>query len=360
MTSSRLIGLGLVLALFPGGAFAQVDKAEQALQDLEYPNALKALEVARKQPGNDRATTLRITELQAIVLATMGQEAKALKAFQVLFSLAPDFKLSGNHPPRVTTVLYEARGWLDANKPLSARQLPGVAKEGLITELQVELINDPLKLVKELRFHLLVEGKASEVKVPATGALVTAPANVQRLSWWVELLGEKEAVLKELASATSPRLEAAAPLPVAVKAKEPELKAEPRPEPVVEEKAPEISEWVEPARPLSGTRVGAIALMGGGVAAAGVGIVFGVLANGTRAKVTSATLDATGRVVGLTQKEALALDAQQRTEATLANVLIISGAALAAGGVTLFLLSREEATVALAPSAGGLSLTGTF
>lgn len=361
MTSSRLIGLGLVLALFPGGALAQVDKAEQALQDLEYPNALKALEVARKQPGNDRATTLRITELQAIVLATMGQEAKALKAFQVLFSLAPDFKLSGNHPPRVTTVLYEARGWLDANKPLSARQLPGVAKEGLITELQVELINDPLKLVKELRFHLLVEGKTSELKVPVTGALVKAPANGQRLSWWVELLGEKEAVLQELASATSPRLEAAAPLPVAVKAKEPELKAEPPPpEPVAEEKAPEISEWVEPARPLSGKRVGAIALMGGGVAAAGVGIVFGVLANGTRAQVTSATLDATGRVVGLTQKEALALDAQQRTEATLANVLIISGAALAAGGVTLFLVSREEATVALVPAAGGVSLTGTF
>ena len=182
------------------------------------------------------------------------------------------------------------------------------------------------------------------------------------------LLGEKKAVLKELASAASPRIEAAAPLPVAVKPKETpkpaELKPAPQPEPVVEapveDQEPAISEWVEPARPMAGKKVASIALMGGGVVVAGLGIVFGAVSNGTRAKVTGATTDATGRVTGLTQKEALALDAQQRTEATLANVFIISGAALAAGGVTLFILSREDTTVTLVPAAGGVSVAGTF
>ncbi len=93
--------LGLLCALLPSLTFAQVEKAEKAVRDLEYPEALKALEVARKQVGNDKATTLRIYELQAITLATLGQDAKALKAFQVVFSLVPEFKLSGNFPSLV-------------------------------------------------------------------------------------------------------------------------------------------------------------------------------------------------------------------------------------------------------------------
>jgi hypothetical protein len=362
----RTILVLAVLGALP--AVAQVDKAEKALRDLECPAALKALDAASKQVGNDRATTLRIYELQAITLATMGQDAKALKAFQALFSLSPDFKLTGNHPPRVTTAFYEARGWLDQSKALDAKQLPSVTKDGLVTQLKVELINDPLKLIKEVRFSVLVEGgKVSDVDVPVTGLTVTAPASVPRLSWWATLLGEKKAALKELSSASSPRIEAAAPLPVAVKPKveepKPDLKPQPKVEPVVEapeEKAAEISAWEEPAKPMSGKRVASIALMGGGAAVAGLGIVFGVISNGTKAKVTGAATDASGRVTGLTQKDALALDAQQRTEASLANVFIISGAALAAGGVTLLILSLDDTKVSLVPAAGGVGLVGAF
>lgn len=388
-----MVVLGLLV--LPALAFAQVEKAEKALRELEYPEALKALEVARKQPGNDRATTLRIYELQGVVLATMGKEAQALKAFQALFSLVPDFKLSGNHPPRVTTVFYEARGWLDQHQAIAARQLPAKTQDGLVKQLQVELANDPLKLVKEIRFGVLADGKTTEVDVPVTGQLITVPQSVQRLSWWAVLLGEKKAQLKELSSASSPRIEAAAPLPVAVKPKEepkPELKPQPKPEPVAEakpektpeknadaekstekdadkiteksaEKTGELTEWSEPpppATPMSGKRIASIALLGGGAVAAGVGVAFGVISNGTRAQVTSAETDSAGRVIGLTQKDALALDAQQRTQATVANVLMISGAALAAGGVTLLILSLGDTQVALVPAAGGVSVAGSF
>ena len=354
VTNSRP-ALALFCALLPAVAFAQVDKAEAALRDLEYPDALKALETAKKQVGNDRATTIRINELTAICLATMGQDAKALKAFEVVLSLAPDFKLVGNHPPRVTTVFYEARSWLDSNHALEARQLPAVTKDGLVTELKVAVVNDPLKLIKEVKFAVLADGKVSEVRVPVTGPTVIGPAHVQRLSWWAVLLGEKESVLKELASAASPRIEAAAPLPVAVK-----------PEPVVvaavvpEEQTPVITEWVEPARPMPAKRIASFALMGGGAAVAGLGIVFGAMSAGTKAKVTGAATDSSGRVTGLTQRDALALDAQQRTEASLANVFIITGVALAAGGATLLIFSLNDTQVALVPTAGGMGVVGTF
>ncbi len=351
---------GLLCALLPSLTFAQVEKAEKAVRDLEYPEALKALEVARKQVGNDRATTLRIYELQAVTLATLGQDAKALKAFQVVFSLVPDFELSGNFPPRVTTVFYEARSWVDQNKPIVARQLPAVTGGGLVTQLRVEVANDRLKLIKEVRFHLISDGKTSAVDVPFTSGTVVAPASVQRLSWWAELLGERKAVLKELSSASSPRIEAAAPLPMKPK---PDLKPQSKPEPVaqaVPETTQELTAWEEPAAPMPGKRVASFVLMGGGVAVAGLGIVFGAVSNGTKLKVTGAATDSSGRVIGLTQKDALVLDAQQRSEASLANVFIISGAALAAGGVTLFILSLNDTKVALVPAAGGVRVVGSF
>jgi hypothetical protein len=358
-----LLSFSLVAAAQPQ---AQLEQAEKAVRELEYSTALKLLDGLRKTGNTDRATTVRVAELTAITLATLGQDTKALKAFQVVLSLEPDFKLQGSYPPRVTTAFYEARGWVDANKALEAKQLPTAPKNGVLPELQVELINDPLKLVKEVRFFVLVDGKLTTTDVAVTGAKVSAPVNLPRVAWWAALLGEQKAVLAELGSPNAARTEAAPPLPVAAnKPKPDELKPRPEPMPVVEparDEAP-IGAWETPepaAAPMNGKRVAAIGLVAGAAVVAGVGIGFGVMANGTKAKVSGATTDADGRITGLTQREALVLDAQQRTQATIANVLIISGAALAAGGVTLFILSRDEATVALVPAGAGLGVVGTF
>lgn len=359
---SRALALGLVIALHATAALAQVDRAEQALRELEYAAALKALEAARRQVGNSRATTVRILELQAVTLATMGQDARALKAFQQLLCLVPDYQLAGNHPPRVSTALYEARGWLDANRALTAQALPATKSADGVSEVQVEVTNDPLKLVKELRFHLEVDGVESVRDVALAGARALAPVSGRKVAWWAELLGEKKAVLLAVGSAAAPRLdEVPAPKPVAKTAKA----GEPTPPPPaverVEEK-PVISEWSAPApsRPMPTGRIAGLAVAGAGVVAAGAGLAFGAMAQGTKAQVTSAQTDAAGRITSLTQAQALALDAQQRTQATLANVFIISGAALAAGGVTLFLISRDDAQVALSPAPGGAVVRGRF
>ena len=41
-------------------------------------------------------------------------------------------------------------------------------------------------------------------------------------------------------------------------------------------------------------------------------------------------------------------------------MFIITGAALAAGGVTLFVVSLNDTSVALLPAAGGVSVAGSF
>jgi hypothetical protein len=324
---------------------------------------------------------LRLYELQGVTLATLGQEAKALKAFQTLLTLTPDFRLSGKYPPKVTTVFFEARSWIESKKALAARGGGSVITPGSVKEVKVELSNDPLKLAKEVRFHLIIDGKPKDVDVPITSTTVSAAVNVPKVSWWAELLGEKDASLLSIGSADKPWTETApeAPAPVA----KPELKPAPKPEPVVVAKNdapppepkpepsvkkddPPIDAWAEmpavtkPSPPPPPTRIAGIALAGGGVVAAGVGVVFGVMASATAARITNAEKDASGRITGLTRTDALALDAQQRTQASLANVLIISGAALAAGGATLIILSTRDAQVALVPQAGGAAVVGSF
>lgn len=387
-----LFSLTIVFASLAHAADANalLDKAEAAMKDLEYNEALKSIEAARKENNNSRDTMLRLYELQAVSLATLGQEAKALKAFQSLLTLTPDFRLSGKFPPKVTTVFFEARSWIESKKAIAARGGGSVITPGLVKEVKVEVTNDPLKLAKEVRFHFTLDGKPKDVDVAITSTTVTAPVNAPKVSWWAELLGEKDASLLSIGSAEKPWNEVApdAPAPVAVVKPadppktdpKPELKPAPKndpppvvakndppppPPPAAKKDDPAIDAWAEmpsttKTAPPPPTRIAGIAVAGAGVVAAGVGVVFGVMASATAAKITGAEKDASGRITGLTRTDALALDAQQRSQATIANILIISGAALAAGGATLIILSTRDTQVALVPQAGGAAVVGSF
>ncbi|MFT3713130.1 MAG: hypothetical protein QM817_36205 [Archangium sp.] len=380
-----LLTCSLSLSAWAADANALLDKAEAAMKDLEYSEALKHIEAARKENGNSRATMLRLYELQGVTLATLGQEPKALKAFQTLLTLTPEFRLSGKYPPKVTTVFFEARSWIETKKALAGRGGGSVITPGSVKEVKVEISNDPLKLAKEVRFHLIIDGKPKDVDVAVTSTTVSAPVNAPKVSWWAELLGEKDAALLAIGAADKPWNETAPDAPVAVvKPDQPkptadqpkptaDLKPAPKPEPVAEAKpklepkpsndSPGIDAWSEPpppSKPMPGTRIAGIAVAGGGVACVGLGVVFGAMAGGTAAKINGAEKDSSGRIIGITRADALTLDAQQRTQATLANVFLISGAALAAGGATLIILSTRDTSVALVPQAGGLSVAGNF
>lgn len=360
--------LGCLVVLFAFPAFAgpnpSLDKATRHFADLNYLEASKAIDSALKQPGNDRETLLKILELDAILLATLNQSSKSTHVFEQLLSLNPDFALTGNHPPRVTTAFFEARAWAAENGRLEARPLYALVEPGNVKAVRVEVTKDPAKLVKKVRFNiagaqvvsLVVGGIASGApKVPATD-----------VSWWAQLLGDKDAVLADVGSAAWPTNEAAPPRPAQPEKPQPVANAaEKKDAPVVAPlplplPPPPLVKAQAPSTQPPAKRIAAYSLLGGAALFAGLGIGFGAAANSTRAQVDAAPTNSEGQVTNMSQRQALELDATQRVQATAANVFYISAAALAVAGGSLYFLSRSDGSVALVPAGPGVAVVGTF
>lgn len=326
------------------------------MNDLQYAEARGALEAAIKRPGNDRETLLKIYELQGIVYATLNDAAKAGKAFQTLCVMDPERKLSGDYPPRVMTPFYEARGRAGDLGKLELKALPAATGNGRVGQLAVELASDPLKLVKKVKFHVRQDGGAW-VELPAdpSGKSFSVGVDAVKVEWWADGIGDRDAVFAQVGSEAQPKVDTASGAPVATK--DPSLA--PPPPPAEEER---IVTSKSSGGGLSAGRLAGIAMIAGGAVAAGVGAVFGVMANQAKAKIDSAELDGMNRVIGITQREAYQLDSQVRTNATLANVLFVAGGLLAAGGVVVFLAggSSSSGSVSLAPAGSGVVLTGSF
>jgi hypothetical protein len=316
-----------------------LSRARQLLDGLRYAEAARALEAARARPGNDRDTLLRILELQGVVAAMLQQPARARTAFQTLVVLAPDHQLTGDYAPRVVTPFFEAKAWVaDQRAALRLEAAPASKTEATIEEVAVQVTTDVLKLARTVRFHLrddeadwrreerpLVEGRSS--------AAVTG----QRVQWWAELLDERQAVLATVGSATAPLRETA-----------PRLQAL-TPSSQAPTGTPELER--------SPLRTAAYVFLGAAVGTGAAGGYFGWRSRGARAKVEGAPVDERGLTIGLTQREALALDQRARSNARLANILFgVAGATAIVGG-TLWVLGAPV-TVSATPS--GVTVGGEF
>jgi len=308
---------------------AALNDARKLIDDLELEAALKSLDAVDKTEGNDRQTLLELFTLQGIAYGTLGKEAKTRDAFRRLLVLDPGAKLPPDLPPRVRTPFFEAKDWSSTNGPLTPvprAQLEG----GRVRSVSVTIEKDVLRLAKSVRFHL--EG-SEVVVVPLTGGTATTEVGRPTVSWWAEVLTERKAVLLEVGSAAQPRVEG-------------EVAAE------TVKTAPAAGGWRRPT---------GFGVLGAGAVAAGVGVFLGLQANEARAKVAAATRDELGRITSLSQRDAMALEASSRANATTANVLFGVGGALAAAGVVLIILGPSgEPTVALSPMPGGVLLTGAF
>ena len=161
-----------------------------------------------------------------------------------------------------------------------------------------------------------------------------------RAKWWLELLGARDAVLARLGE------------PVVVN--DTPLKETPKIEPV--EPPPPVVSIVAAPSPPNWRRPTGIALIGGGVVAAGVGVVLGVQSQAALNKVRVALKDG-GVITSMTQREAAALDGESRSKALVGNVLMAAGAAVAAAGLVLT-LTAGEAQVVVAPGPAGATISG--
>jgi hypothetical protein len=320
----------------------ELARAHQFLDGLRYTEAARALEAARARPGNDRDTLLRILELQGVVAAMLQQPAKARLAFQTLLVLEPEHRLTGDYAPRVVTPFFEAKAWVaDQRAALRLEAAPASKTDATIEGVAVQVPTDVLKLGRTVRFHLHADDSPwRQVESPLVEGRASAAVKGERVQWWAELLDARQAVLARVGSATSPLRETSPRLQA--------LTASPRPPTGTSELKG------SPGSPL---RAVATVLLG---AAAGTGAAGGYLgwrSRKARAELEGAPVDERGLTIGLTQREALALDARARSNARLANLLFgVAGATALAGG-TLWVLGAPV-TVSATPS--GVTVGGEF
>jgi hypothetical protein len=340
---------------------ADLEKATRLVADLQYGDAAKLLDSAWKRPGNDRETVLKILELQGVVAATLNQGPKASKYFQTMLVIDSERRLTGDHPPRVMTPFYEAKGWVSDNARLQLKPVPATIAEGKVLLIAAELISDPMKMGRKVRFHVRSDaGPWSETVIELAGRSAAVGTDAVVVEWWAELLGDREMVLALVGSTDSPRLEGAP--------KQPEQKDAP----VVTRTTPKKKVVPEPEAPVELTsaapsdsggsvlRPVGYVLLGTAAAAGLAGGFFGLQSSNARNEIESAQVDAEGRVIGITQKRADELDKQSRSNATLANGLFGGAAALAVAGGALYLFGGDSAAVAVTPTVNGLAIGGTL
>jgi hypothetical protein len=342
----------IAVAVLTGAQSASADDAhlaaaEKAVQELKLNEAASELELASRVEGNSRATVLRILELQGVVAASLRQTKRAETYFRELLALEPSHALSTDYAPRVATPFFEAKGWIAAHGSLRADAGPPVLEGAEVAALRVMVATDPLKAARRVRFHVRAPGgEWTAAAVPLRSGAAEAPVTGARVEWWAEVLGENQAQLLLLGSEDAPLAAAASPAPTLVPPLQP-------PPPTVQATlaAPSRAAY----RPL------AYSLLGAGVAAGAVGVVCGYQSSHDLALVNGAQRDASGTVVGMSQRRAFDLESHAKTEAVLGNSLMGGGAALVLGGAMVWWLGRDgSATVSLAIQPGGLAVTGTL
>lgn len=310
----------VVAAVLTQAQSAHIKAAREAMDDLKYPEAKALLQKARQQSGLQRAELVEILWLQGLVAASLNQPDAARASFRALFAIDPEHQPERDYPPKIMSPYYEARGWIATNKPLGFAQLPATVEGGRVKRIGVKVQADPLALVAGVRIHVV---GADTTEHSLKNLAATRDVDAETVSWWAELVGERNAELARIGSADQPVVDTAKREDTVAVAPQPVV-------PVVEDK------------PMSPMRTGAFAAAAAGVASFGIGLVFGIRSNTMANALRSRTRDADGVVIGWSQTEAINFELQQRREAGVANALFVTAALLVAVAVVLFILGSDS------------------
>lgn len=320
---------------------AALEKARNHIVALEYKEADDALELAWKSPGNSTAQLVDILRLKGIVAASLGNSSRAVTNFLTMFTIDPEAKVADGLPPRVMTPYFEAKGRLSEKGALKLKTSSSRDADGN-AQLIVEVVADPLGLVKSSRISFRLNGGARQTVTSETLPGMATVAGVQ-IDWWAVALNEFGGVLGTFGSEAQPLV---GPPPR-------------QPTPQVDATAPAKA----PSTPMSPVRIAAFPLLGGAAACAGIGIALGANAASLKTQIDTLPTDASGHVTTMSQKDAQAIDQQQRGLATGANVLFIGAGALAVTAVVLFIAGSTPPvtpTAFIGPGGASLGVAGTF
>lgn len=171
----------LAIALLAFGARATADEPEvgaaelaaarQAIEALEYPEAVNALEALLRRGGASPGTVARAYELLATAAASSGEEAQAVWAYERLLALEPSWQPPVELSPRLAAALGRARGNLGDDVALSVR-LARPARAAAGRPLTVTLVadRDTLGLVRGVRVRHRPAGGRAFSQVTVRGA----------------------------------------------------------------------------------------------------------------------------------------------------------------------------------------------
>ncbi len=349
-----------VLGAFPAAAQKNPDleKAQLLLAQKKYPDAIKALEAAEKKGGMDRDSYLTLLESKGLAYASTNKLDKAEEYFRSVLCLDPRRELAGKYAGPVGKPIAAAVEWAKQNGGLELVALdPGVA-DGRVKQISFAVKNDPLKLVKAVKFYVKQDGGAWK---PTSGTVTNGAASLDvdavAIEWWAETQDLSNNQVAFLASALRPVKNVPPPPPVvaAVEKKADVPKDEPKPE--VTPKQP-VASVTEPVSSSSSLRTVSYVVAGAGLAAIGVGAYFGLTYNSERTAIKEALMNGSSTQAALYERDQAAI-----RSGVLANGFLIGGAALVAGGAVMWLLGGDASTqtAVITPlGPGGLGVSGTF
>jgi len=200
----------LWVLVFPAIAWASepLREAQRLFRQMEYGEALGALELARRVPNNQPADLVAIYQIQGMCLAAEGRATEAEQAYLRLLSIDPAFRLSARISPKYAEPFARALRNPKAEPGIRLEHLPAQDfKGGAEPALRVTLRTDPMGLVKALRVVLRPVGEDTPrqvtVAVGGPGAIVISlrgPAWPSESTYWLEALDEHGGVLGRLGS----------------------------------------------------------------------------------------------------------------------------------------------------------------
>jgi hypothetical protein len=358
MRSAGLLLLILATSATAQNSQDQLKKARTLAAQNKFAPALKLVDKAMVEPGNDLETTLELLELTGVCNAALKKPAPAKLAFQKLLSLAPTYVLNRKGPPIVFTAFADAKAGGEALQIVPTT--PDMSN-GKINDVAVDVGADPFKMAKTVLFNYRsVGGKWHTRAVPVVVGRVAAKVDpTDKVEWYATVLGPNDAEVLRIRNVDSPITHTWRQPPPP----QPKVADAPRRNDPVAEKSPgakpspELTPYDSPSKDTSSVEVVegpqrrakswvnpvAFTLIGAGVAAGGVGSYFGVQSRSGRSQFSQAT-NGQDLVVGLTRQRALELDSQVRTDATIANTLWVTAAVFVAAGILIKLLGPTEVT----------------
>lgn len=370
LTVALILTAGLAVA----APMPELEKAAAALADGRAPQALKMLDAVAAVGKLDKENLVQLYQLRGMALAAMKKEPQAKASFQAMLWIQPDAGLPPSADGKAFKAFRSAKDWSRAAPGLEFRAEPAATDDkGKVMQIAAFVKNDPLKLVRKVRFHLRAnEGSWGAVVEPVQASYAATATEADGVEWWAELLGDRDSVMATLNSEEDPVLEGKAK----AKKQQPVAKAEvkktddkPSDAPVAEkaeEKEPEaapVAEATAPGKPfvVTGVRGLGFGLAAVGAVSAIIGVVCGAASAGTRGELNALPSDGT-LITTMTQKEAMEKEASANGLASAANVLLIGGGVLAATGIVLVIAGgpSDDAKVTLAPAGAGAVLSGTL